>query len=431
MRSPRPLLLLILLSLNCGENRPRRGQTPPPGNSNNNTSTNNPVSGPEVTLQVRGYTRPYEAEGSPAPAGQAHIHVEADVVNSGQGTVEVLWRKFSLETTTAVHPVSELTTLLSGACDAQINGRGRQYCTLYFQIAADAQPRALVFHRDSGDLRSDIDDTMGPPQLCATPGPEDDFAACSDGCNNDGDGFSDCEDTDCCEHLSGCAPGTRCGGPMVQCVMGVEGSVSTCNDGCDNDNNSYSDCNDFGCCDLRACQQDTSCARQPDPFSLPLAFNDGSIQNIDPSNLLAGPTPCHDPVLVYVRSVRDGDTIDVSAITGDVSGAVRFIGIDTPEIAHGETPAECYGDEASAWSQQLRGRTVWLTFDNECKDRFDRNLAYIHYGEDRTQLVQRHLLRRGLARRLGFRGNDGLGELLENDAQIASAAGVGLWTACP
>lgn len=423
-------LVLIPALLACGGERPRASR---PAGTNNNTSSKNNThpTGAEVLVQVRSYTRPYQAEGALPPAGQAHIYIEADVVHGADSPLPVRWRSFSLQTTNAVHPVSELTTLLSGACDTQLPGRGRQFCPLYFQIAEGAEPVSLIFTTDAGDVRGTIEARLGPPNLCAVPGPEDTLEACTDACNNDGDDFVDCEDSECCALLSSCAPGTFCGGPVVQCVMGPEASIASCKDGCDNDGNSYTDCNDYGCCDVRACHADTSCASRPDPFAGALSFDDAGLASLNPAALLAGPNPCHPPVLAYVSFVRDGDTIEVEPVTGDISGPVRFIGVDTPEVGHDGAPSDCYGDEASTWMQQLRGHRVWLTFDAECKDRFDRNLAYVHLGEHRSKLLQRHLLRRGFARRFPFSGNDGLAELLDNDEQLARAASAGLWTACP
>ena len=55
-----------------------------------------------------------------------------------------------------------------------------------------------------------------------------------------------------------------------------------------------------------------------------------------------------------VRSVTDGDTIDVTI--GDQQEAVRLIGIDTPEVKDPDKPVECYGEAASAFTKQLLPR---------------------------------------------------------------------------
>jgi hypothetical protein len=61
---------------------------------------------------------------------------------------------------------------------------------------------------------------------------------CSDGIDDDGDQFIDCDDYDC-------APDKNC-----------EMSKTTCADGQDNDADGYTDCDDFGCsfnCNVTAC----------------------------------------------------------------------------------------------------------------------------------------------------------------------------------
>jgi hypothetical protein len=63
---------------------------------------------------------------------------------------------------------------------------------------------------------------------------------CSDGIDNDGDGFTDCLDSDC----DGLA------GPCGVCEYGTE---LTCNDGCDNDGDGLADCDDSDCDGSPAC----------------------------------------------------------------------------------------------------------------------------------------------------------------------------------
>ncbi|MBR4986054.1 MAG: hypothetical protein IKY83_09985 [Proteobacteria bacterium] len=59
--------------------------------------------------------------------------------------------------------------------------------------------------------------------------------ACSDGIDNDGNGFSDCHDN-ACKQLSVCCVKT-----------GDENTVDACSDGIDNDCDGYADCNDYSC----------------------------------------------------------------------------------------------------------------------------------------------------------------------------------------
>ncbi len=48
---------------------------------------------------------------------------------------------------------------------------------------------------------------------CSSEGPEDSLAACSDGCDNDGNRFADCNDFDCCGVRTDCPVDTQCGAP--------------------------------------------------------------------------------------------------------------------------------------------------------------------------------------------------------------------------
>jgi micrococcal nuclease len=55
---------------------------------------------------------------------------------------------------------------------------------------------------------------------------------------------------------------------------------------------------------------------------------------------------------------------------------VRLIGVNTPEST---TRHEPYGEEASAYAKRQlpKGRTLWLEFDAELRDRYGRILAYV------------------------------------------------------
>lgn len=79
-----------------------------------------------------------------------------------------------------------------------------------------------------------------------------------------------------------------------------------------------------------------------------------------------------------VRRVVDGDTLIVALSSGDVT--VRMIGINAPESVKPNSPVECVGPEASAFSKgALTGRTVTLEFDASQgrTDQYGRTLAYV------------------------------------------------------
>jgi hypothetical protein len=79
---------------------------------------------------------------------------------------------------------------------------------------------------------------------------ENSTASCIDGLDNDGNGFIDCADRNCC--MAGMFVSGRCGGYLddvvtTYCASILEDSVARCSDGLDNDNNGFADCADFSC----------------------------------------------------------------------------------------------------------------------------------------------------------------------------------------
>jgi micrococcal nuclease len=131
--------------------------------------------------------------------------------------------------------------------------------------------------------------------------------------------------------------------------------------------------------------------------------------------------------LVPVIRVIDGDTIHVSFEGHDER--VRFIGVDTPEIAHGGQAAECYGGVAADYLRhRLDGAKVRLAFDIGLKDRYGRLLAYVYLGDE---LVNLTLVRDGYAVALAVRPDTRMAESFERAELGARSAGRGLWSACP
>lgn len=166
------------------------------------------------------------------------------------------------------------------------------------------------------------------------------------------------------------------------------------------------------------------------PFEGDLIFDDARMMRLDGAMLRAGATPCHAAVLGRVYRVIDGDTIDVTAVDGSLDANVRMIGIDTPEVGRPGVPEDCYGAEASAFTEQLLNHLVWLTFDNDCRDTFDRWLAYVHIGGGAGDFWQRQLLRRGYATVFTVAPNRTYRTVFEDDRAVAESANVGMWAAC-
>lgn len=77
---------------------------------------------------------------------------------------------------------------------------------------------------------------------------------------------------------------------------------------------------------------------------------------------------------------------------------VRLVGIDTPETHHPNTPAQCYGAQASrATTEKLLNTSVRLEADptGDNRDRYDRLLRYV-FTADET-LWNKELISRGEA----------------------------------
>jgi len=94
-----------------------------------------------------------------------------------------------------------------------------------------------------------------------------------------------------------------------------------------------------------------------------------------------------------VTRVVDGDGIEVS-INGK-KFEVRYIGIDTPELAIFGKPADYFGPEAAAKNTELvGGRIVTLEKDVSEVDRYNRLLRYVYVE---SLFINAELVRTGYA----------------------------------
>jgi micrococcal nuclease len=81
-----------------------------------------------------------------------------------------------------------------------------------------------------------------------------------------------------------------------------------------------------------------------------------------------------------VTRVIDGDTVDIK--WGSGTERVRLVGVDTPETVHPRLGEEPYGREASNFTKkQLTGKDVFVEFDVEPRDKYDRLLAYVYFAD--------------------------------------------------
>jgi micrococcal nuclease len=87
-----------------------------------------------------------------------------------------------------------------------------------------------------------------------------------------------------------------------------------------------------------------------------------------------------------VAAPVDGDTIRVGIQNPPAPlravETIRMIGVDTPETVHPSRPVERFGEEAAGFTRErLLGRTVYLAFDWDLRDRYGRLLAYVYTPE--------------------------------------------------
>lgn len=91
------------------------------------------------------------------------------------------------------------------------------------------------------------------------------------------------------------------------------------------------------------------------------------------------------PGLYTVSRFVDGDTIAVN-MNGKTE-KIRMIGVDTPETHKPNTPVQCYGPAAAAYTKNtLTGKKFRLVSDSLStdRDRYDRLLRYVVLTDGRT-----------------------------------------------
>jgi micrococcal nuclease len=150
--------------------------------------------------------------------------------------------------------------------------------------------------------------------------------------------------------------------------------------------------------------------------------------------LLTAPVgkPRADPVAAtaVVLKVVDGDTIDVR---DDVRGRlrIRVLGIDTPETKKPDTPVQCFGPEASAFTSSLlaAGTPLHLERDVEARDKYGRLLAYVYRVGD-GMFVNLNIVASGYARLLTIPPNVAHTAEFVKAARAAEQQNIGLWAGC-
>lgn len=123
-----------------------------------------------------------------------------------------------------------------------------------------------------------------------------------------------------------------------------------------------------------------------------------------------------------VERVFDGDTILLSN-----QHKVRFLGINTPEVAGRNKFADQGGEQAKNWlKQRLDHKKVFLEADVEAVDKYQRQLAYVF--DEHKHLVNLELVERGLAAVSIYPPNLKYLQPLLAAQQTAENAGLGIWS---
>lgn len=134
-----------------------------------------------------------------------------------------------------------------------------------------------------------------------------------------------------------------------------------------------------------------------------------------------GPEPAGSINRFYVKRVIDGDTIVLAN-----NERVRYIGIDTPEIAHPKKPVEWMGKEAAEFNRRLvEHKWVNLEFDVEIRDKYGRLLAYVYID---GVFVNAELVKEGYAKVYTVPPNVKHAELFLKLQREARTANRGLWS---
>jgi len=153
-----------------------------------------------------------------------------------------------------------------------------------------------------------------------------------------------------------------------------------------------------------------------------LAYSRGWIKPVDPGKFMRSDVGSY-KIMEFV----DGDTVIVDM--GGQAEIVRFIGIDTPETHKPDTPVQCYGPAAAAYTKNRIGsHRIKLVADTLTtnRDRYERLLRYV-YLEDGTNLNQ-ELVEKGYAFAYAFpfaKSRD-----FAMSMERAQAAKNGLWGNC-
>jgi len=123
-----------------------------------------------------------------------------------------------------------------------------------------------------------------------------------------------------------------------------------------------------------------------------------------------------------IKYIHDGDTLHLKD-----GRKVRLIGINTPEVAHGNNAAEPFAAEATNALKALfkDKKSISLIYGEEKYDRYERLLA--HGFTDDGDNIQATLLTQGYARAITFPPNAQFSTCYQQQERKARCNKAGLW----
>ncbi|PIE41466.1 MAG: hypothetical protein CSA49_03310 [Gammaproteobacteria bacterium] len=124
--------------------------------------------------------------------------------------------------------------------------------------------------------------------------------------------------------------------------------------------------------------------------------------------------------IVSIARVFDGDTVALSD-----GRKVRFIGINTPEVARQDQPVEPIADQARAALLLWQGKRVYMLVGNERKDHYGRTLAHL-FALNGSNLTA-YLLEQGLGFTVTLPPNERFADCYTAKAALAREQQLGVW----
>ena len=134
------------------------------------------------------------------------------------------------------------------------------------------------------------------------------------------------------------------------------------------------------------------------------------------------------PGLYSINHFIDGDTIAIN-MNGQTED-VRLIGVDTPETHKPNTPVQCFGPDAAAFTKKLIGtQRVRLEADSlsSNRDRYNRLLRYVYTASG--TMVDETLIQQGYGFAYTYFPFTKSAQFV-SDEKAAQAAHLGVWNAC-